>query len=55
MVLVHRGAGSANPESPLIADIDSAATSTTDEVYYVGTDGLIHQLSWSGPWSAANP
>jgi hypothetical protein len=45
----------ANPGSPLTADIDSVASPNTDEVYYVGTDGLVHQLSWNGRWSTATP
>ena len=43
----------ASPGSPLATDINSVSSGKTDELYYIGTDGQIHQLWWSsanGQW-----
>jgi hypothetical protein len=44
--------------SPLATDIDSVVSSVhKDELYYVGSDGLVHEMwcSSTNPWSAATP
>ena len=43
--------------SPLVTDIDTVG-GDTDEVYYVGSDGAVHELGWtsaSGRWTPATP
>jgi hypothetical protein len=48
----------ANPSSPLAADMDTVNGGLTDELYYIGTDGVVHEL-WasasSGGWNQATP
>jgi hypothetical protein len=44
--------------SPLATDMDSLTSPSRDEVYYVGTDGVIHEMwssSDSGGWIPATP
>ncbi|MGB9234058.1 MAG: hypothetical protein WCC04_06560 [Terriglobales bacterium] len=44
--------------SPLATDMDSLTSPSRDEVYYVGTDGSVHEMwssSDSGGWIAATP
>jgi len=44
--------------TPLATDMDSLTSPSRDEVYYVGTDGVIHEMwssSDSGGWIAATP
>jgi len=46
----------AAPGSPLAVDIDSVTNPHRDELYYVGTDGSVHELWWSaGRWAASRP
>jgi len=45
----------ASPGSPLAVDIDSVTNPQRDEVFYIGTDGSVRELWWSGNWTAAQP
>ncbi len=59
--LFHGAAGSppvANAGSPLATDIDSVSSAKTDELYYIGTDGNVYELSWSPnteQWTSSTP
>jgi len=44
--------------SPLATDINTAGSESADEVYYIGTDGNVHGLSWNPnnkQWSGITP
>jgi hypothetical protein len=41
--------------SPLTADINATVSPATDELYYVGVDGLVHEMWWNGSWHPGTP
>jgi hypothetical protein len=47
-----------SPGSPLATDIDTVGGGKTDELYYMGTDGVVHELYFTtsnGQWNAGIP